>query len=150
MVRNNILASRNIHTRAYPDPNPPEIVDNPESILKGTPTLKISTIPKHIHRDNSSLEDLTALSHFHLDLDLPNNLSRTRSFSSLDQPDPELPDSPKQGGRHLGNRQTPPTPPDLHFIRNLGLSHPRSTHQSSAGHNIPVIHIPTSHVNPLP
>ena len=103
MVRNNILASRTIHTRAYTNPDPPEIVDNPESILKEAHTPKRSTISKHIHRANSAPEDLTALSHFHFDLDLPNNLSRTRSFSSLDQLYPKLPDSPQKSGRHLGN-----------------------------------------------
>ena len=90
-------------------------------------------------------------SHFYLDLDLPNRLPRTRSFSVLEQPDLELPGSPPQIDRCLRDRQTPPsTPLDIHFIQNLGLSHPRSAHQSSAGHNIPVIHIPAAHVNPLP
>ena len=151
MVRNNILASRTIHTRAYPNLDLPEIFDNPKSILKGAPTLKRSTISSHIYRANSAPEDLAALSHFHLDLDLPNSLPRTRSFSILDQPDLELPDPPHQSGRHLGNIHTPPsTPPDIHFIQNLGLGHPISAHQFSAGHNIPIIHIRSAQVNPLP
>ena len=151
MVRINILASRTIHTRAYPNPNPPEIVDNPESILKGAPTPKRSIISKHIHRANSAPEYLTALAHFHPDLDLQNRLPRTRSSSVLDQPDLRFPGSPSHSGQHTRDRGTPPsTPLDIRFIQNLGLSHPRSAQQTSAGPNIPVIHIPTAQLNPLP
>ena len=87
MVGNNILASRTIYTRAYPGPNPPKIVDNLERILKRSPTPRRSTISSHIYRAKYALEDLTALSHFHLDLDLPDRLPRTRSLSVLDQPE---------------------------------------------------------------
>ena len=38
------MASRRVHTRAYPDPKPPEIVDNPESILRKSPKAQASTI----------------------------------------------------------------------------------------------------------
>ena len=122
MLENNILASRTIHTRAYPNPNPPGIVDNLESILKKSPTPKGPTISSHIHRANSAPEDFTALSDTHLDQGLPNGLSRTRSFSVLDQPNLEFLGSPPQGGQHIRDRETPPsTPPDIHFIQNLGL-----------------------------
>ena len=143
MLENNILASRTIHTRAYPNPKPPEIVDNPKSILKKSPTPKIPTISSHIHRANSTPEDFTALSDIHLDLDLPSKLPRTRSFSALDQPELELLGSPP--------RETPPsTPPDIHFVENLGLSHPKSAQQTSTGPSIPVIYIPAVQANPLP
>ena len=126
-MENNILASRTIHTRAYPNPNPPEIVDNPESILKKSPTPKRSTISGHIHRANSALEDLTTLLVPPFDLDLPNRLPRTRSFSVLDQPDLELSGSPPHSGQYIRDKETPPsTPPDIHFIQNLGIFHPKS------------------------
>ena len=145
------MGSRTIHTRAYPNPNPPEIVDNPESILQISPTPKRPTISSHIHRANSTPENFTALSYLFFDLGTRNSLPRTRSFGVLDQPDLKLPDSPPQSGKHIRDSETPPsTPPDIHFIQNLGLSHPKSTHHSSSGHNIPVIHIPAAQVNPLP
>ena len=99
-MEGNILASRNIYTRAYPNPNPPKIVDNLERILKGPPTLKRSTISTHVYRANSAPEDLIALSHFHPDLDLPNRLPRTRSFNHLDQLDLELHILPSNSGQH--------------------------------------------------
>ena len=85
------------------------------------------------------------------DLDLPNNLPRTRSFNSLDQQDLEHTHSPSQGRQHIRDRETPPfTPPDIHFIQNLGLSHPRLAQENTAGPNIPSIHIPVVQPNPLP
>ena len=55
------MAPRKIHTRAYPDPNPPEIVDNPKSILRKSPRIKYSTIFRSPLRANSVPENLTAL-----------------------------------------------------------------------------------------
>ena len=47
--------------------------------------------------------------------------------------------------------ETPPfTPPDIHFIQNMGFSHPRSAQQNTVGPNIPNIHIPAAQANPLP
>ena len=127
------LAYKTIHTRAYANPNPPEIVDNPESILKKSPTPRISTISSHIHRAKSAPENFTALSDPLFDLGPQNSLPRTWSLSVLNLPDLELLGSPPQSSKHPGNRQTPPsTPPDIHFIQNFGLSHPKSSHQSSA------------------
>ena len=151
MLGNNILDFRTIHTRAYPNPDPPEIVDNPESILKGAPTPKIPTISSHIHRDNSAPENLIALAPFLPNLDLPNGLLRTRSFNHLDQQDLEPYSTPSHSGQHTRDGGTPPfTPPSIHFIQNLGLSHPRSAQQTSAGPNIPVIQIPAAQANSLP
>ena len=79
-----MLDSRTVYTRAYPNPNPPEIVDNPESILKKSPTPRKPTICRHIHRANSAPEDFTALSEHLFDLDSPRKLPRTRSFSVID------------------------------------------------------------------
>ena len=91
MFKDNILASRTIHRRAYPNPNPPEIVENPKNILKISPAPIRPTISSHIHRDNSAPEDFTALLDPPFDLDLPNRLPRTRSFNVLDHPNLELP-----------------------------------------------------------
>ena len=59
--KHSIVAPRKIHTRAYPDPNPPEIVDNPERILRKSPKAISSTIVRSLHRANSVPDNLTAL-----------------------------------------------------------------------------------------
>ena len=138
MAKNNTLAHRTIHTRAFPNPNPPETVDNPEKILKRTPVSRRATISSSIHRANSAPEDLAALLDPFFDLDLQKKLPRTRSFSVSSQPDTRDSEIP------------PPTPPDLHFLQNLGLPHPRSAQQTSAGPTIPAIHIPAAQAHPLP
>ena len=84
MAKNNTLAHRIIHTIAFPDPNPPEIVDNPEKILKRTPASRGSTISNNIHRANYAPEDLASLLGPFFDLDLQNRLPRIRSFSVSD------------------------------------------------------------------
>ena len=123
-----ILASRTIHTRAYPDPNPPEIVDNLESILRNSFTSRGPNIVRPIHRANSALGNLSDLSDTQIDLDLPSNLPRNKSFSGIDETDFEPPSSTPHSGQHIGDRETPPsTPPDIHLIHNLGLSHPNFT-----------------------
>ena len=138
-----ILALRRIHTRAYPDPNPPEITDNPEIILRNSLTSRDPTIVIPIHRANSAPENLAALSDTQFDLDLPSDLPRTKSFSSLDQTTFEPPDSPPHSDQHIGSIETPPsTPLDIHFIHNLGLSHPNSAQHSVVGPSISIIHIP--------
>ena len=75
------MASRKIHTRAYPDPNPPKIVDNLESILRKSPKSNTSIIVRPIHRANSAPEDLSALQNTQVDL---RNPSRTNSLSDID------------------------------------------------------------------
>ena len=96
----NILASRRIHTRAYPDPNPPEIVDNLESILWKSLVSRDPTIVRPIHRANSVPENLTALSDTQVDLDLPSNLPRTKSLNSIDQTDFEPPIFPQHSSQY--------------------------------------------------
>ena len=75
------MASRRVHTRAYPDPNPPEIVHNPESILRKSPKSKTSTVVRPVHRDNFVPENLTALQDSQVDL---RNPFRTRSLNDID------------------------------------------------------------------
>ena len=75
------MASRKVHTRAYPDPNPPEIVDNPERILRKSPKAKNSTIVRPLHRANSVPENLAALQESQVDL---RNPFRTRSLDDID------------------------------------------------------------------
>ena len=80
------MAPRKIHTIAYLDPDPPEIVDNPESILRKSPKIKLSTVFKSPLRANSVPENLTALQQSQADLVNP---FRTRSFGDLIQLDSE-------------------------------------------------------------
>ena len=75
------MAPRKIHTRAYPDPDPPEIVDNPKSILRNSPRIKSSAIVRSPLRANSVLENLSSLQQSQVDLVNP---FRTRSLGDLD------------------------------------------------------------------
>ena len=121
------MDSRTVYTRAYPNPNPPEIVDNPERILRKYPTPGKPTIIRSIYRANSAPEHFIALSYTHFDLELPSGLPRTKSFSALYQTNLELPISPSHNAQHIRDRETPPsTPPSIHFIQNLGIYHPKS------------------------
>ena len=74
------MAPRKIHTRAFPNPNPPEIVDNPESILRESPKIKFSTVFKSPLRANSVPENLAALHQSQVDL---RNPFRTRSLDDI-------------------------------------------------------------------
>ena len=65
------MAPRRIHPRAYHDPNPLEIVDNPERILMKSPEVKSSTIVRSLHTANSVPENLTALQESQVDLRNP-------------------------------------------------------------------------------
>ena len=84
------MASRRVHTRAYLDPNPPKIVDNPERIFRKSPKAQTSTIVKPIQRANSVLENLVALQDSQVDL---RNPFRSRSVDHIDQIDFESPTS---------------------------------------------------------
>ena len=75
------MASRKIHTRAYPDPDPPEIVDNPEIILRKFPKIKLPTVFRSPLRANSVPQNLSALQQSQVDLVNP---FRTRSLVDLD------------------------------------------------------------------
>ena len=115
------MASRKIHTRAHPDPNPLEIVDDPESILWKSPKVKLSTVFISPLRANSAPENLSALQQSQVDLVNP---FRTRSFDDIIQLNSESSLSSPKTSEHPGSRET--TPPDLHLLHNLGVSHPRS------------------------
>ena len=78
------MASRRVHTRSYPDPNPLEIVDNPESILRKSPKAQASTIVRPIQRANFVPENLAALQDSQVDL---RNPFRTRSLDDIDRID---------------------------------------------------------------
>ena len=116
------MASRRVHTRAHPNPNPPKIFDNPESILRKSPKAQTSTIVRPIQRANSVPENLAALQDSQVDL---RNPFRTRSLDDIDQIDLEPSPSSQDRSEHLGSRET--TPPNSHFLHNFGFSHPRST-----------------------
>ena len=138
------MASRRIYTRAYPDPNPPEIVDNPESILRKTPKSKTSTVVRPIHRANYVPKNLLSLQDTQVDL---RNPIRTRSLNDIDQIEFEPSHSPQHSEGKTVSRET--TPLDLHFIHNFGFSHPRSAQQSLAGPSNSIIHTPTVQTTPF-
>ena len=122
------MAPRKIHTRAYPDPDPPKIVDKPECILRKYPRIKLSTVFRSPLRANSLPENISSLQQSQVDLVNP---FRTRSLDDLDQLDSESSLSSPKTSEHPGSRET--TPPDLHFLHKLGVSHPRSAQQSIPG-----------------
>ena len=122
------MASKAIHTRAHPDPNPPEIVYNPESILWKSPKVKLLTVFRSPLRANSVPKNLSALQQSQADLVNP---FRTRSFDDIIKLDSESSLSSPETSEHPGGRET--TPPDLHFLHNLGVSHPRLAQQSIPG-----------------
>ena len=95
------MASRRIYTRAYPNPNTPEIVDNLKRILRKYPKSKTSTIVRPIHRSNFVPENILALKNTQVDL---RNPFRTRSLDDIDQIEFESPHSPQHSGEHLGSR----------------------------------------------
>ena len=81
------MASHKINIRAYLDPNPPEIVDNPKSILRNSPKAQASTVVRPVQRVNYVPENLTALQDSQFDL---RNPFRNRSLDDIDQKDFEL------------------------------------------------------------
>ena len=74
------MAPRKIHTRAYPDPDPPEVVDIPENILRKSPKITLSTVFRSPLRAKSVPEHLSALEQSQDDLVNP---FRTRSFDDI-------------------------------------------------------------------
>ena len=91
----------------------------------------MSTVFKSPLRVNSVPENISALQKSQVDLVNP---FRTRSLDDLDQLDSESSLSSPKTSEHPGSRET--TPPDLHFLHNLGVSHPRSAQQSTPGQSI--------------
>ena len=132
------MAHRKIHTRAYPNPNPPEIVDNPKRILRKSPEVKSSTVFRSPFRANSIPENLVALQQSQVDL---RNPFRTRSLDDLDHLDSEPSPSSLETNEYPSSRET--TPPNLHFLHNLGVSHPRSSQKYIAGASTSVLHTST-------
>ena len=79
-------------------------------------------------RANSVPENLAALQQSQADLINP---FRTRYLGDLDQLDSESSLSSPETSEHPGSREK--TPPDLHFLFNLGVSHPILAQQSIPG-----------------
>ena len=79
-------------------------------------------------RANSVPENLASLQKSQVDL---RNPFRTRSLDDLDQLDSESSLSSPETSEQTGSRET--TPPDLQFLHNLGVPHPRSAQQSIPG-----------------
>ena len=138
------MASRRVDTRAHPDPNPPEIVDNPERILRKSPKAPASTIVRPVQRANSVPENLTSLQYSQVDL---RNPFRTMSLGDIYQTDFEPSPLSKDSGENTGSRET--TPPDLHFLHNFGFSHPRSAQQALVGASTSTVYTPTVQTTPF-
>ena len=138
------MAPRKIHTRAYPDPDPLEIVDNPKSILRESPRIKLSTVFISPLRANLVPENLFALQQSQVDLVNP---FRTRSFDDIIQLDSDSSLSSLETTDHPSNREA--TPPNLHFLHNLGVSHPRSARQSTVVPSTSVHQTSTVQTTPL-
>ena len=105
------MASRKIHTRAHPVPDPPEIVDDPENILRKSPKIETSTIFRSPLRTNSVPENISAQQKSQVELVNP---FRTRSLGDLDQLDSKSSLSSPGTSEHLGSREA--TPSDTSFI----------------------------------
>ena len=138
------MAPRKIHTRAYPDPDPLEIVDNPERILRKPPKAQSSTIFRPFHRVNSVPKNLAALQQSQVDL---RNPFRTRSLDDIIQIDSDSPLSSQDRSEHPSSKEN--TPPDLHFLHNFSFSHPRSAQQPLVGPSTSVIHTSTIQTTPF-
>ena len=64
------LAFRSIHTRRFPDPDPPRVVDNPERILRRSSTPADKGI-SHLQRASSfPTESVNGFTHFDFDKEL--------------------------------------------------------------------------------
>ena len=131
------MAPRKIHTRAHPDPDPPEIVDDPKSILWKSPRIKLSI------GANSIPENLLALQQSQVDLVNP---FRTRSFDDIIQIDSESSISSPKTSEYPDRESTPPDP---HFLFNLGVSHPKSAQQSAVVPSTSVHHSSTVQTTPF-
>ena len=138
------MAPRKIYTRAYPDPNPPEIVDNPERILRKSPKVKSSTVFRSPFRVNYVPENLSTLQESQVDL---RNPFRTRSLDDLDQLDSKSSLSSPETSEHPSSIET--TPPHLHFLHNFGVSHPRSAQKYIFGTSTYVLHTSIVQTTPL-
>ena len=55
------MAPKKIHARAYPDPDPPKVVHNPEGILRKSPKIKLSIVFRSTLRANSVPKNLATL-----------------------------------------------------------------------------------------
>ena len=95
------MAPRKIHTRAYPDLDPPKLVDNPEIILRKSPRIQLSIVFISPLRANSVPGNLSALQKSQADLVNP---FRTRSLGDLDQLDSESSLSSRETSEHPGSR----------------------------------------------
>ena len=98
-------------------------------------------------RANSVPENISALQQTQVDLVNP---FRTSSLGDIDQLDSESSLLSFETSEHPGSRET--TPPYLHFLVNLGVSHPRSAQQSIPSPSTSVLHtstIQTLHSIPL-
>ena len=77
------MALRRIHTRRFPDPNPPRVVDNPERILRRNSTPTDKGIP-HLQRASSlPTESVKCFTSFDFDKETDQSFPRSRSETEL-------------------------------------------------------------------
>ena len=95
-------------------------------------------------RANSVPENLATLQQSQFDL---RNPFRIRLLDDLDQLDSDSSLSSPETSEHPGSRET--TPPDPHFLSNLGVSHPRSAQQSITGTSTSFLHSSTIQTTPF-
>ena len=77
------MAPKTIHTRRFPDPNPPKVVENPERILRRSSTQADKGI-FHLHKSLSlPVESVKSGGSFSFDKGNDQSLSRSKSSTEL-------------------------------------------------------------------
>ena len=107
------MALRRIHTRRFPDPDPPRVVDNPLRILRrsSTPTDKGIS---HLERASSlPTESVKCFTSFDFDKETDQSFPRSRSNTKLCQ----VPTGPERPNTSRPTQQ-PSHPPSTHAIQN--------------------------------
>ena len=79
------MAPKRIHTRRFPDPNPPKVVENPERILRRSNTQVDKGI-FHLQKSMSlPTESVKSAESFSFDKGIDQSLSRSKASTELHQ-----------------------------------------------------------------
>ena len=76
------MAPRRIHTRIFPDPNPPKVVENPERILKRSNIKVDKGIPHLLKSLSLPVESVKSVESITFDKGTDQSLSRSK-FASI-------------------------------------------------------------------
>ena len=80
-----MLAPKRIHTRIFPDPSPPKVVENPKRILRRS-SIKVDKGIFHLKKSLSLLvESVKSVESIILDKETNQSLLRSKSSSELSQ-----------------------------------------------------------------